>query len=173
MGAMDQPLSDVGREELLPRAGAFGEPQIVFTSPMLRCIQTAEILFPGCGCEPVEDLRERCFGEFEGKIHDEIIALPGYEGWGMNAESMEFPGGEGKAAFFSRSLRAFRQTADWCVREGIADCAMVIHGGVVMAVMAGLCRPERDYYDWHCKNGCGYRVIWDGHTLLLKENLLH
>lgn len=176
MGSIDQPLSAEGRAELLPLAGRCGEPQIVFTSPMRRCIETAEILFPGYEYETVENLRERHFGDFEGKTHDEIIRLPGYEGWGMNEASMDFPGGEDKAAFFARCAGAFRRTADWCLVERIVDCAMIIHGGVIMAVMAEFCMPEpglpkKGYYDWHCQNGCGYSVEWDGRILRLKEKL--
>ena len=48
IGSTDEPISDAGRKCLIKRAseGIYGTPDIVFSSPMKRCIETAQILFP-------------------------------------------------------------------------------------------------------------------------------
>ena len=49
----------------------------VFSSPLLRAVETANILFPGAAHQfTVHDLREAGFGKFEGRpvkdlVHDE------------------------------------------------------------------------------------------------------
>ncbi len=71
-GATDIPLNDAGIEqarqiasELLPSISQ----AIVYSSPLIRARQTAEIIAAGLGAEITFDerLRERCMGEWEGK----------------------------------------------------------------------------------------------------------
>lgn len=169
VGSVDQPLSPQGREELaaLTAQGIYPPVDTVLSSPMRRCIETAGMLYPGREIVPVEGLQERCFGDFEGLSHDEIIALPGYADWGMNRQSMDFPGGEEREAFFARCVAAFRQAANGL--DG--DAALILHGGVIMALMERLCTTRRDYFDWHCPNGLGYRVDWADGQMILRGRL--
>ena len=44
----------------------------VYSSPLRRCTETADILFPSAELCVVEDLIELNFGEFEGKSVDEL-----------------------------------------------------------------------------------------------------
>ena len=46
---------------------AYPKVQKVYTSPLLRCRQTAEILYPDHWTQVVEGFMEYDFGEFEGK----------------------------------------------------------------------------------------------------------
>ena len=75
-------------EPLCPEAGnmlaqlAYPEVQAVYASPMIRCTQTAGILFPGKKLNIIDELAECDFGEFENKkfqimvIHDTPERLP-------------------------------------------------------------------------------------------------
>ena len=60
-------------EPLCPEAGnmlaqlAYPEVQAVYASPMIRCTQTAGILFPGKKLNIIDELAECDFGEFENK----------------------------------------------------------------------------------------------------------
>ena len=76
----DLPLCAEGRAQLKTLKKDFGYPQVplVFTSPMLRATQTAEILFPGVRQIELHDLREMAFGKFEGKpLPEEWMTDPG------------------------------------------------------------------------------------------------
>lgn len=169
VGSVDQPLAPEGRAAVETIAATGGYPPVgaVFSSPMQRCLQTAGILYPGLAIQPVEGLRERCFGEFEGKTHAEIIALPGYGEWGMAEQSMQFPGGEEKTHFFDRCCAAFWQAVAAGKAQGKSSIAVVAHGGVIMAVMEQYAQPKRAYFDWHCSNACGYLVEADAETKTL------
>ena len=69
VGRTDLPLSPGGLNALLalregggyPTAGRF------FTSPLTRCRQTLEVLYPGCRQEVGEGLAECDFGRWEGR----------------------------------------------------------------------------------------------------------
>lgn len=63
-GTRDIPLSEKGRAALR-RADI--EPDTVYVSPLCRAVDTARVLFPAARLVPVHDLREMCFGIFEGR----------------------------------------------------------------------------------------------------------
>ena len=56
-------------------AGAF-VPDYVYSSPMMRCRETAEILFPGQVLCVQEGLQETDFGDFEYKNYEELKENP-------------------------------------------------------------------------------------------------
>ncbi len=49
-------------------AGEYPEADLVFVSPMRRCLETAEVLYPGQEPVVIEEFRECDFGLFEGKL---------------------------------------------------------------------------------------------------------
>ena len=61
-------------------AGAF-VPDYVYSSPMMRCRETAEILFPGQVLCVQEGLQETDFGDFEYKNYEELKENPAYQAW--------------------------------------------------------------------------------------------
>ena len=87
----DEPLSEERKQRLSAYSGKL--PQLVFVSPMLRCRQTAEILFPGCTLHVVEELAECDFGEFENKNYQELDGNEAYQKWIDSNGMLPFPGG--------------------------------------------------------------------------------
>lgn len=173
VGSTDQPLCPQGREELGALAGEYPPVERIYTSPLVRCVETAALLYPGQPLHPVEDLRERHFGRFENLSHSEIIALPGYRDWGMTAEGMIFPNGEELESFTARCTAAFWQVVGKAEAEGITRAAVVTHGGVIMALMEEFCRPSKPFYQWQLPNGGGYLLdcLADSRQLTLIRRL--
>ena len=74
----DEPLSEDGRQQLEKRKDQWAQVcrtwdmPYVFVSPMLRCRQTAEILFPQIPQIEIDPWREMDFGEFEGKNYAQL-----------------------------------------------------------------------------------------------------
>ena len=89
-------------EPLCPEAGnmlaqlAYPEVQAVYASPMIRCTQTAGILFPGKKLNIIDELAECDFGEFENKNYKELSGDPRYQAWIDSNGILAFPGGESK-----------------------------------------------------------------------------
>ena len=157
IGVTDEPLCEEGIGELKAiRSQAAGtySASIVFVSPMLRCRQTAQILFPNAKQIVVENLKEMDFGDFEGRTADEMADDPVYRKWVEDFCVGACPNGESQAGFRKRVCNAF-QTAIRSVEDG---AVFVVHGGVIMAIMAELAEPKRDFYDWYAQNLGGYTV---------------
>lgn len=146
IGRTDEPLCKEGRELARKTRLPQGLDEI-FCSPMLRCLQTAEILFPDTRPYICEDLREIDFGTLEGKTAEEA--------------HFAAPDGEDVEAFKRRVCSAFQKAA-----ASPEDKAFVIHGGCIMAIMERFARPERGFYEYHVPNCGWFYCEYDGSVLV-------
>jgi len=153
IGVTDQPLCPEGRAalEVCRRETA----DAVYVSPLLRCRQTAEILFPGARQIIVPGLREMNFGVFEARSYTDMENDPDYKAWLDSNCEAPIPGGEQKSGFSDRCCAAFEEILR---TDGSPRLNFVVHGGTIMAVLAAYAAPKREYYRWGCGNGHGYRL---------------
>ena len=79
----------------------------LFVSPMLRCRETAGLLFPGMRQQVVPDFRETDFGEFEYRNYSELKDQPGYQAFLDSGGEAPFPGGESRMQAAARVTGAF------------------------------------------------------------------
>ncbi len=156
IGITDEPLSPEGREMLAGKE--YPTPELVFASPLKRCRETAEILFPGVRVMAVEELAECDFGHFENKNYLELTGNEEYQAWIDSNGTLPFPGGESREDFQSRVLQGFRRVLQECGDRNIRRAALVVHGGTIMTIMERYGKPEKSFYEWQLKNGEGYRL---------------
>lgn len=88
----DEPLCEEGREGL----GGKQLPEVerLYASPMKRCVETAELLWPGFDQKKIEivtDLRECDFGDFENKNYKELSGNEDYQAWIDSNGTRHFP----------------------------------------------------------------------------------
>ena len=160
MGVTDQPLCPQGRAALADWRGP--EAEAVYVSPLLRCRETAAILYPGAAQTVVPGLRETDFGAFEGRTYEELKDSPAYRAWLDSAGQAAPPGGESREQVRRRVLAAFRTvTAGHAPGERLA---LVVHGGTIMTLLEAL-EPGGQFYRWQAPNGGGFRCSWDGGVL--------
>ena len=165
----DEPLCDEGREGLAGKQ--LPEVERLYVSPMKRCVETAEILWPGFNrkkMQKVTDLRECDFGDFENKNYKELSGYGDYQAWIDSNGTLPFPNGESMDAFKSRCLEAFARIVEevsgaeqeWIAsgKTGIFRAGIVVHGGTIMAILEQYGYPKAAYFDYQVKNGCGYRL---------------
>lgn len=160
IGSTDQPLCPQGRQELQNKTVPAAER--IIASPLLRCRETAEILYPGRNVEIADDFRETDFGEFENHTYEELKDDPRYRAWLDAAGATAPPGGESRAQQQERTIRAFREIAAACRED--ERVAFVVHGGTIMCLLEAL-EPSHRFYDWQAPNGGGYACAWDGEQL--------
>lgn len=156
IGRTDEGLCERGRQELLVKAGLGALPQAdrVYCSPMLRCVETVEILYPSVtDIIAVEEFREMDFGAFEGKNYLELKGEPAYQAYLDSGGLAAFPEAETREAFTGRCREGFCALIPGLFARKSA--AFVVHGGTIMALMSAFARPQKPYFDWQCKNGCG------------------
>lgn len=160
VGRTDEPLLPESMEGLKKQAAvpgdskeSFPQAELVFTSPMLRCRQTAEILYPGVLCLVQEGLEEMDFGDFEYKNYQELSGNQEYQAYIDSGGQIGFPGGEAPKAFKNRCCQAFLKAIQRAEEAGVHSAAFVVHGGTVMAVLEAFGEPQRSYFEWQIKNG--------------------
>ncbi len=146
------------------RAKEYPPVKRVFASPMKRCLETAAILYPGIDPEIVPDFRECDFGAFEGMNYAELNGRADYQAWIDSGGELPFPGGESRASFAERCAGAFESLMP---RLWEADCALIVHGGTIMAIMEKNARPRAGYFDFQRPCGAGYILEASGAYRLL------
>ncbi|MBO4750409.1 MAG: histidine phosphatase family protein [Lachnospiraceae bacterium] len=160
VGRTDEPLSETGRAELTKKQ--YPEVDLLFASPMKRCVESAEVLYPGMEPVLIEGFREIDFGAFEGKNYQELSGNPDYQAWIDSGGTLAFPQGESRTDFVRRSVAAFEnmmQKAGEHAKGGGEEplrIAVVSHGGTIMSVLSSL--YAGDYFDYQIPNGEAYLV---------------
>ena len=172
IGRLDVPLAPQG-EELARRVGpTLPAVDHIYRSPLIRCRQTAELLWPGTAMTVIDELKETDFGPFEGKNHEELKDDPLYQAWiGQSPDShpnyAAMPVGESPEQVTERvSAGLAKLTADALAR-GFERVGVVSHGGALMGLLTRCGRPVREYYGWMCPNCGGFRMALDPDTLEL------
>ena len=171
IGTTDEPLCQEGIDFL----GKMDYPKVqnIYISPLKRCVQTAEILFPGELVHIIDELAECDFGEFENKNYKELDGNPKYQEWIDSNGTLPFPGGESREEFKRRNVTGFQKAVNGCLRNGISLAALVVHGGTIMNVMEEYADEDRSFYDWHVQNGKGYEVEIDPELWKKGRKFLH
>ncbi len=130
----------------------------VYTSPLLRCRQTANILYPDFTAENIDNLIEYNFGEFEGKTAAQLESNPDFLKW-TSGQIPCPPGGEDSTEFAKRICLGFRELIEDMMAEGIRKSAVIMHGGAIMTLLSCCAVPRRRSLEWTSENGRGFTVL--------------
>ncbi len=142
-GRADPPLSEVGQLSCEAIAPYLGDVGAVFSSPLLRSRQTAQIIARSLGIDQIRanpDLSERNLGEWTGLTRQEVEQnWPGYletHRWPPSAETTD--------SIRQRAHRGLREIAAQVGLNSDASGAaeakvlVVTHGGLITAVEQSL-----------------------------------
>lgn len=138
-GAKDVALSDAGRAQM--RAAARSLRQAIFdlvvASPLRRAWEAATIIAGPAPVRLEEGLREIHFGRWEGLTDGEIALRDPvlHREWRERAPGFEYPGGELRAEFRARVMRAFERID----ASGAEGALVVAHKGVIRTLSESLC----------------------------------
>lgn len=158
IGSTDLPLCIEGEAQLqkmaqeidYPGAGAF------FISPMRRCIQTMDILYPDAKPIVMEGLRECDFGEFEGLTADQLRDMKEFREWIAAPHDYPPPNGESGEHFSQRICAAFEGIVTGLLKTGITSAVIITHSGVIAALLSRYGIPEASPAEWICAPGTGF-----------------
>ena len=163
-GGTDLPLCDDGRHDLevFKSRFVYPAPDTVFTSPLARAVETADILFPAASHRlVVPQLREANFGVFEGRKMEDLVKDPEFARW-MDPTSGFVPeGAEPTMEFHARCAETLHKLLEYMIRSEVTEAACVTHGGVIMSMLAQSALPRRPAEQWMADPGCGYTVQTD------------
>ncbi len=162
----DTPLSPEGLNELRLLKENMDYPEIdsLYSSPLLRCRQTAAVLFPENSVTVVENLKEYDFGDFEGKTATELENNADFLAWVSGKATP--PNGEDNTDFIKRLCVALQQIVIDMIEKGKSESAVIMHGGAIMMLLGATAVPRHQAVEWTADAGRGY-------SLLITPSLYH
>lgn len=159
IGRTDLPLSPEGLRALLTLKKTYVYPAATrfFTSPLQRCRQTLEVLYPGCQPTVTEGLAEYDFGAFEGKSLAQLKSDERFLQW-MEGRLPEIPDGESSEAFRARVCGAFEAIVNGLIHTGDTEAVICTHGGVITLLMQMYSLPRLEPKDCLAAAGEGFTL---------------
>lgn len=160
IGQTDEELCKEGIEQLeaMKKDYDYPYPDVVFTSSLKRCKQTASILYPDKTSIEMRGFDECDFGEFEGHTAAELEPYEEFSQWLSGGEDVRPLNGESNSEFATRVCDCFVKTVDGMIKTGTKSAAIITHGGVIMSILAAFGVPELPMTEWLCPSACGYTV---------------
>ncbi len=163
IGTTDYSLTDEGCAELSGKSDRYEYPRVqrVYSSPLSRCTETAEILFPETELYIAEDLRELNFGIFEGKTAIELVGREDYRTWLKGgAPDVRPPEGESAGELCIRSYRALNRILMDMMENDFSHCAAITHAGVISNMLACFGIPKISAKELRCEPGEGFEILF-------------
>lgn len=178
-GKTDIPLNETGLRQARCLAEGMREREIsaVYSSPLLRAAQTAEILAEekGLSVSVLPELREVDFGLWEGRSWTEVDAEfhEDFRRWEENPAEYMPTGGESRESCRERCRAAMEQI----LAGTVTDAAIVAHGGILAHVADYLLRNQKEKEEIIVKNASISIIEYDRSTemgrLLLLNDTAH
>ena len=171
-GQLDIPLNETGRRQASRLAAALRDEPIkaIYASDLARAWETANYLGRALDLSVTkeEGLRERGFGDFEGKTFAEIATLLPEQSvlWRKRDPFFAPAGGESLLALRSRVVQA---AANLAAQHPGQLIAMVAHGGVMDVLYRAATRLDiQAPRTWALGNTAINRLLWtpEGFTLV-------
>lgn len=181
-GKSDLPLSPRGEAELLEKKLTFFYPDIsycsIFTSGLMRTIQTQKLLYPDLTASVTEEkgFQEINFGDFEMKSYDELKENPDYQKWlreevdrislrSTESSGNPCPNGESWGQMNERVLVSLEK-----ILNNERSVAIFTHGGPISAIMTHFFPDERkSLYEWQPDFGEGYKITIDEKSVFYEK----
>lgn len=154
IGITDEHLCEEGIR--LIKEKTFPKVEKVYSSPLLRCLETSKLIYPQLNPAVYENLKECNFGLFENKNYKELNGDVYYQKWIDSEGKIPFPQGESNEEFRNRCVHAFNNIVEDIFMSGIKTSAIICHGGTIMSILHEYSYPHKDFYNWQIKNCEGF-----------------
>lgn len=160
IGRSNVQLSQQGIEDLKKYDSLYSYPgtPLLYTSPLLRCVQTCNVLYPAIKPIIVDGLQECSFGDWEGKTAAELEKDTRFTAWLANSKDNTPPNGESGADFTRRICKTFERLVAQLIDSGETTAVIVTHGGVITTLLSIYGLPQAESYRWQMDNGFGYSM---------------
>ena len=161
IGKTDLPLSDSGRAELEEKYDLHEYPKVqrVYSSPLLRALQSAEILFPDREIVICDEMREMDFGAFEGLSVKDLMELQSYQKWIKGGLDNPAPGGESLRDMILRCNSGLNLMILDMMKQNITHAGVVTHSGIIMNILSCFGVPKMKPMEFACDYGEGFDIL--------------
>lgn len=131
----------------------------VYSSPLQRCLETAEIIYPEQKLMIVDEICEMNFGDFEGKTQTQLQDLREYTEWLKGGSEAAPPNGERYGDFVLRCVEGLDTIFNDMMQHKITRAACITHAGVITNLLCGCGLPKGQPADFLCDPGNGFEII--------------
>ncbi len=161
-GQLDISLSPKGVEEQRELCSRFVYPdaEVYFSSPLLRCKQSLEIIYGRSPDYILPEFSECSLGVLEGKQYTNLDDDPNYIAWTAYPEK-PVEGGESFTDFGKRVCHGFEKLLALLGDRGVSTAAGAMHGNVMRAILNRFADPETPHGLWPIPNGGMYVLDFD------------
>lgn len=149
-GQSDSRLTERGREQGRRAAERLAGLALaaVYASDLGRARETGEMIsaLHGLAVQTKPELRERCYGEFEGRTREEIVAADPdtFATWLADRQRLAPPGGETQQELSDRVMRAMHEIVGAHPGETVAVAG---HGGPIKSALFAVLGIPIDSWD--------------------------
>ena len=133
--------------------------QKVYTSPLKRCKETAEVIYPENFIVEMDSLTELDFGDFEGQTISSLEMKPEFINWIGDIKNNTPPNGETQDDFSQRVLESFQEIVKDMMKNKITSTAVVTHGSVIMNLLSNCGLPKQSPLYWMVGSGKGVTIL--------------
>ena len=157
IGKTDLPLCSAGIERLEELKTKIDYPyvELVFSSPLARCLETAEIIYPSIEPTVIDELSEYDFGDFENKTAFELENDENYKNWTAGIIPSP-PNAEDPTEFTRRLALGLNRMVRIMMEKNCFEAAAIMHGGAIMTLFSATALPRRATVEWITEDGLGY-----------------
>ena len=173
-GSVDVPITEDAKRDLAELASKYSYPEVekIYRSPLFRCQQTLEKIYPGREACVLPDAREFNFGDYEGKYAKETFKEPGSEAITEKKLDFRFNGGESFGECLKRGIRAIDEIVEDVQGTGISKIAVFTHAMWTSVLLKYCLEPPKTAAELLCGNGMGISVWLDSEEWK-KDRILH
>ena len=176
IGSTDEELSEQEVLNFKQKYKIDSYPQVeqVIVSPMKRCIQTAELIYPKNQITQEELLKECDFGIFEGLTYKQLKGKypQELEQWNKEFSTYRIPEGE---SFLDvrRRVEAFLKDIPSGEENKSEKMLITAHKGTLGHLLAAMLKlPPEGYWNFVFDQGCYSEVdLEDGYAIIRKLNV--
>ncbi|WP_174734607.1 histidine phosphatase family protein [Mesobacillus harenae] len=169
LGWTDSPLC---LSETETRLQSHEEYDLVFSSDLGRCLETANILFPSNRAVPIRQLREMNFGQWEGKTFANLKNEAVYQNWLKDPFLVKPPQGESFSEFSKRVNTGWELAITRVLEGGVKKAAIITHGGVIRYLLSQFARYPKEFWEWQVPHHHGYELVWHRESLRRRERCI-
>lgn len=173
VGNIDDPLTEDSKWEIGEMVAQYPYPEVglVFRSPMRRCLETMEIVCPGCEATILEGLHEIEFGDYEGRKLSDVLQVIDQNAFMERAPHFKFPGGESMEGAGRRICAAMDSIIRAARGAGCRSVGIFTHSLVMDVFLHNHVQPLLTPEQLFFPNGYGME-LWVDLPLWQKEGLV-
>lgn len=162
-GSVDIPITEEAAKALERLSDEYNYPNVdvIYRSPLVRCLQTMERIYPGRDASVIPEAREIDFGDFEEMNAQESFKV--LDGNAIKQKKLDyrFPGGESFEECLGRGIKTIDKIVDDAKDDNGLRIALFTHAMWTSVLTSYCLEPPKTSEELFCGNGMGISVWID------------